>query len=843
MQNKCTYLRGENDYCLPKNSLIFSEYTCLSYLNKIQINGRPIDPIMKLKIFSDVFLTKKQPTKKDIISFIKTNYNSDALTTTDKELPELTCNMASYIRMKEIFGDEFSENKEMIENIIKDITIFEDKTILANRLKEVYKLSNEKIKQIKSLNYKGYGRLSKNLLVGLQIIDNHTGEVKGNVIEIMRKTNLILQEILYLDGYRLIDVIDQYNKDNNSSNEDMSVEDYIDDNLVISPSFKRSLIQSYTIIKEIEHIFHKKIDEYYVEVTRTNKDKTKGKATNSRYEKIKNIYKSCDELAMAYNIDMDKLKNELEINKDKLKSDMLYFYFTQLGKCMYSLEDIDISDLNKNYHYDIDHIYPQSIIKDDSLSNRVLVDKKKNAAKTDKFLFETQVQNPNAFQFYKKLLSLELISKEKYRRLTQKEMEKEELDGFVNRQLVSTNQSVMGLIKLLKEYHGVDDNNIIYSKGENVSDFRHTFDLVKSRTANNFHHAHDAYLNVVVGGILNKYYTSRRFYQFSDVSRIENEGESLNPTRIFTRNIVKVNEKIIWNKTDDIARINKDLYQRFDITETIRTFNPNEMYSKVTVKPKEESENAVPFQTTTPRSDVKKYGGITSNKFSRYVIIEANSKKGVETILEAIPKTACGNDARIKEDIDKYIASIDEYKKYKSYKIVNYNIKANVLIQEGNTKYIITGKSGNSYVTQNVQDRFFSKKAMRIIRNIDKYLKNVKLGSSMLKDDEKIIISPARGENNNDVVLKKEELVTLLKEIKAMYSKEIYSFSVITNIVNNINLSINFSIDDLITLCNNLLQLLKTNERKNVDLKLINLSINSGTLILGKKLKSGIKFI
>ena len=98
----------------------------------------------------------------------------------------------------------------------------------------------------------------------------------------------------------------------------------------------------------------------------------------------------------------------------------------------------------------------------------------------------------------------------------------------------------MGLIKLLKEYYKVDEKNIIYSKGENVSDFRHTFDLVKSRTANNFHHAHDAYLNVVVGGILNKYYTSRRFYQFSDIARIENEGESLNPSRIFTkRDILK----------------------------------------------------------------------------------------------------------------------------------------------------------------------------------------------------------------------------------------------------------------------------------------------------------------
>lgn len=69
--------------------------------------------------------------------------------------------MASYIKMKEIFGKNFNDNKEMIENIIKDITIFEDKSILGNRLKEVYKLNNDRIKQIKGLNYKGYGRLSK----------------------------------------------------------------------------------------------------------------------------------------------------------------------------------------------------------------------------------------------------------------------------------------------------------------------------------------------------------------------------------------------------------------------------------------------------------------------------------------------------------------------------------------------------------------------------------------------------------------------------------------------------------------------------------------------------------
>lgn len=529
MQNKCTYLKGDN-YCLPKNSLIFSEYSCLSYLNKLSVNGSLINPELKKRLFEEVFLTKKQPTKKDIYEFFKAN-NSTVTTSLLKELPEVTCNMSSYIKMKEIFKDSFNENFNNIENIIKDITIFEDKSILENRLKNVYHLNKDQIKQIKGLNYKEYGRLSKQLLTGLTIADNETGEIKGNVLEIMRKTNLNLQEILYLDGYRLIDLIDEYNKGIQTDDTE-EVIDYIDDNIAISPSFKRSLIQSYTIINEIEKIFHKKIDEYYVEVTRTNKDKTKGKKTLSRYEKIKDIYKNCKELAQEYNINLNNLNLELEQKKDSLKSDLLYFYFTQLGKCMYSLEDIDINDLSNNYKYDIDHIYPQSIIKDDSLSNRVLVNKTKNAAKTDKFLFESGVLNPKAYKFYEKLLSLELISPEKYRRLTQKELSKEELDGFVNRQLVSTNQSVKGLIKLLKDYHGVEEKNIIYSKGENVSAFRNDFDLVKSRTANNFHHAHDAYLNVVVGGVLNQYYSSRRFSTFKDIARIENEGDSLNPSNI-----------------------------------------------------------------------------------------------------------------------------------------------------------------------------------------------------------------------------------------------------------------------------------------------------------------------
>ena len=49
---------------------------------------------------------------------------------------------------------------------------------------------------------------------------------------------------------------------------------------------------------------------------------------------------------------------------------------------------------------------------------------------------------------------------------------------------------------------------VVYSKGENVSDFRKKYDIVKSRNVNNFHHAHDAYLNIVVGNTYNRLFSA-----------------------------------------------------------------------------------------------------------------------------------------------------------------------------------------------------------------------------------------------------------------------------------------------------------------------------------------------
>ena len=63
-------------------------------------------------------------------------------------------------------------------------------------------------------------------------------------------------------------------------------------------------------------------------------------------------------------MNFDKLNERLSsVEPSKLKAKKLYLYYTQLGRCMYSGETIDITQLNTTA-YDIDHIYPQSKVKD-----------------------------------------------------------------------------------------------------------------------------------------------------------------------------------------------------------------------------------------------------------------------------------------------------------------------------------------------------------------------------------------------------------------------------------------------------------------------------------------------
>ena len=59
---------------------------------------------------------------------------------------------------------------------------------------------------------------------------------------------------------------------------------------------------------------------------------------------------------------------------------------------MYSGEPIEIENLNTKEYCDIDHVFPRSLIKDDSLDNRVLVMAKLNREKTNDYPIKADIR-------------------------------------------------------------------------------------------------------------------------------------------------------------------------------------------------------------------------------------------------------------------------------------------------------------------------------------------------------------------------------------------------------------------------------------------------------------------
>ena len=226
--------------------------------------------------------------------------------------------------------------------------------------------------------------------------------------------------------------------------------------------------------------------------------------------------------------EIDKLEKELGQKEDRLNDRRLFLYFAQLGHSVYTGKPIDIERLEKDY--DIDHIIPRAKYEDDSFGNTVLVEQALNRNKSDVYPIEPTILTEGGRQWIQYLEQwsaankIKFMSAEKARRLLRVEpLSEDELVGFVNRQIVATSQATTGIANLLRK---TDPNSrVVFSKADRVSDFRKEFDMMKCREVNDFHHAKDAYLNIVVGNVYNTKFTDNFFRS------IRTENYSLN--RVF----------------------------------------------------------------------------------------------------------------------------------------------------------------------------------------------------------------------------------------------------------------------------------------------------------------------
>lgn len=542
MTNSCTYIPGED--VLPKSSLLYCAFEVLNEINNIKINGNPIPVEIKQGIYNDLFMTRAKVGPKDIKNYLVANNcmaKDDLITGIDITVKS---SLKPFLQFRNLVGGGLLTYTDA-ERIIARATYSEDKARFSKWLHTEYPhLPENDMKYISGLKLKEFGRLSHRLLAGIEgAVNTATGEYM-TVIRTMWETNLNLMQILHSDEMefkkKISEIASEYYGRNKKTLSERLEEMYV------SASVKRSIIRTLDIMKDVVKVKGHAPSRIFIEMARGATEDQKNKRTASRRKQIEDLY---DKVGGE---DVRVLRRELESLGDaadsRLQSDKLFLYFIQLGKCLYTGKSIDITSvMSGDGTYNIEHIYPRSFVKDNSvINNKILVDSKANGDKGDKYPIDPEIQG-RMRGFWNALHNAGLISDEKFKRLTRTTaFTDEERLEFINRQLVETRQSTKVVATLLNELY--PDTEIVYVKAGLVSDFRHEFYLPKSRAVNDLHHAKDAYLNIVVGNVWHSKF-SRKFWR----SDADNNAK---PEIVFTRKVV-CNGVTVWNGYDDKDRVVK----------------------------------------------------------------------------------------------------------------------------------------------------------------------------------------------------------------------------------------------------------------------------------------------
>ena len=852
MTNKCTYLSDQD--VLPKNSILYSKFRVLNEINNLKFNGDSISVQLKQKIFNDLFKHNKKVSVTKLKDYLLSDgiYSKQDLQTLqisgiDKNFAN---DFSSYYVFSQKFGDDFVEkNIDVIEKIILYHTIISDKTRLGNRIKREFGdiFTDEQIKYIKSLSFADWGRFSKKFLQDLKFADLKTGEVTS-IIDELYNTNQNLQEILNNKTYTLYKTLEEYNKklEKNITYEQV-------ENLYCSPAVKRGVWQSLKIVNEIIELLGNKPDKIFVEVTRHDEEKGEKGRKYSRYDNLISMYSSKEFKDAVKNmaVDLDALTaqlNKLSDDKNSLRSEKLYLYFLQLGKCAYSGEPIDIQKLYDEHSYDVDHIIPQSLIKDDSIDNKVLVKRECNNAKSDTYplypKFESWINKQ--MPFWQNLVKQKLMSEKKYERLVRKEqISDDELGKFIARQLVETNQSAKAVIDFLKN---IVDNprDVVYSKASFVSEFRKKYGIIKCREVNDLHHAKDAYLNIVVGNVLFNRFTDdpRNFY----LKKSNNNNLTKNIKNIFDATIYNMsNDEIVWHGENDVIRIEKTcqrndcVVSRMSFSKMDANFYDETVYKSAKNDPKTDAKISLKGNKQNPLSDFAKYGGFNKATIAYFMLVQSEGKKGaIKKTIESVPVYLIAkykNSNNINEKILEYLKTESELK---NPKIVLDKINIQSTIQIGDGEYWLAGKTGYQYVLHNANQWFIDNKLSEYVkRSIVKYidLKNNKRADKLVEVDGKVILSPASKEGNIEVSLTCEKNIELYQAIISQLNKPIYQGSPFENLDKTLKDSISkFESLDIVKqaqLLYNVIRRVSTGATP-ADLTLLNGSAHSGIILINK---------
>ncbi|WP_159721060.1 type II CRISPR RNA-guided endonuclease Cas9 [Streptococcus halichoeri] len=695
MTNVDEYLPTEK--VLPKHSLLYEYFTVYNELTKVKyVTERMRKPEFlsgeQKKVIVDLlFKTKRKVTVKQLKEdYFQKIESCDSVEISGVE-DRFNASLGTYRDLLKIIKDkEFldnDENEDILEDIVLTLTLFEDKEMIEKRLEKYAHLFDDKVmKQLKRRHYTGWGRLSKKLINGIK--DKQSGKTILDFLKSDGFSNRNFMQLIHDDSLTFVDDIKAANEEafeqKDSLKEQISA-------LAGSPAIKKGILQTVKIVDELVKVMRCKPENIVIEMARENQTTQEGQRRSR--ERMKRIEEGMKELR-------SDILEKYPVENAQLQAEKRYLYYLQNGKDMYTGDELDIDRL---YQYDVDHIIPQSFIKDDSFENKVLTSSKENRGKSDDVPSEAVVKKMKSYWW--QLFTAELISRRKFDNLTKAErggLSEADKAGFIKRQLVETRQITKHVAQILdsrmntkrdKNDKPIRDVKIITLKSKLVSDFRKDFQFYKVREINNYHHAHDAYLNAVVGTALIKKYpklesefvygdykvydvrkmiakseqeigkaTAKRFF-YSNIMNFFKTDITLANGEIRKRPLIETNEETgesVWNKEKDFATVRKVLSAP-QVTIVKKSEVQTGGFSKESILPKGNSDKLIARKKGW---NPKKYGGFDSPTVAYSILVIAKVEKGKTKKLKPV-KELVGITIMERNSFEKDPVSFLEAKGYK----------------------------------------------------------------------------------------------------------------------------------------------------------------------------------
>lgn len=822
MVRKCTYFNDENT--LPKNSLLYEKFIVLNEINAIRVNGSRLDTETKQAIYNDLFTCGKKVTKKKIKDYLISINKMDNESEISGIDTEWSKNLTSIAKFKGVFDGKIENNKEIIEDIIFWSTIYSgDKKLIRSKIETVYPntLNENQLKKILGFRFTGWGNLSRRFLEGIMGKDKN-GNAENSIIGFLWNEQVTLQELLS-QNYTFREIIDEQFLGVEKPLSSWEIEDL--DDFYLSPSVKRMTWQTMKIVEEIQRVLGKSPKRIFVEMTRSDGKKER---TTSRKDKLKSLYKSLGK-------EGKELLNEIDGNDENFfNRRKIYLYYLQMGKCMYSEEVIDLHELLNDNLYDIEHIYPQHYIKDDSLENNlVLVKKKINEKKQDNPI-SSKIQ-ADRYTFWCMLKDKGFINNEKFTRLTRQNetFTDDELAGFINRQIVETSQASKAITQILQQSMG-ENCKIVFSKAKLISEFRHKFDLPKSRIVNELHHANDAYLNIVVG---NAYYVKFTGNPYKFIKNAKKNPE-LKENKYHISDFYRYD---IFNK-NEVAWINRDNKTITTIKEILKRATPivvkkveqaHGKYFDETLVGHNKAKKSVYIGQKTKHSvlsNVCEYGGKTSISVQTCLLVEYKKKNELIRSIMTLPVLA-GDSRNLKKTemlryVEKALLEKEKNKKIDGIRVCGRYIPLNSLLKINGAYYYLGGKTDNNFYIKNAMQFKLDGKWIKYISKIEK--------ANRIKDYSEV----DKFKNN---IITKEKNQNLYNLIINKLGNLPYSKSKKSEIVKPLEDSFNFFCESDISIQCDIIEkiLLNINKSKSLNIKITD---TTGIMRINSKIDNNTEF-